>query len=193
MTIDEVLDAVFGVLASPPNAASLGTKEINFQESYGLIVHSVKSAFIPVTSPNDGLLVSRTRAVTPPRSGQVEGGLAYTNIRGLDRVSQPGGVARMFMLHLNPPGTKAAIVKVAGWIYHFSASGAKEAIEDHVIRKAEFDFDTPGGAIVFSGMNLDERFTKLRVLNETSYEPLIVPRICELVRADLQEMQTYIL
>jgi hypothetical protein len=60
MTVDEVLDSVFGVLTSPANAAALGTRDVHFQESYGLVVHSVRSAFVPTTSPNDGLLISRS-------------------------------------------------------------------------------------------------------------------------------------
>ncbi len=192
MRIDDALDQVFEEFAGISNAASLGTREINFQEPYGLVVHLVRSVFIPTTSPNDGILLSRTKSKTPPKSAQVEGGLAYTKISHLERVSQPGGVDRMFMFHLNPPdGTKVGIVKVAGWIYHFTLSRTQEAIETHLITKPEFDFDTPHGAIVFSGLNLDERFTKLRVIREAIYDAAIVSYLYEMTEEDLRGLPVY--
>lgn len=193
MTIDESLDATFSELTSAPNAADLGARDIHFQESYGIVVHSVRSVFIPTTSPNDGIVISRTRAKTPPKSGQVEGGVAYTKIARLDRVRKPSGVDRLFALHLNPPdGTKVALVKVAGWIYHFTVQKTQEAVKEHLVSEPEFDIETPGGAIVVtSDLNFDERFTRLKVIREAVYLPSVVEHLVALVTEDLQRLTTY--
>ncbi len=193
MTIDEALDKAFEVLTSAPNAASLGNKEIGFQEAYGIVVHSLDPVFIPTTSPNDGVLISRTRARTPPKSGQVEGGLAYTNITRLDKVSQPGGVDRLFQIHLLPPdGRKTGVVKAAGWIHHLSASQVRQEVREHLISEPEFDIETPGGAVlVTSDVNFDERFTRLRIVREALYAPGVVSYLVALVQDDLRRLPTY--
>jgi len=193
MTIDEALDTAFSQLTSASNAAGLGSREIQFQEPYGSVVHFLDSVFIPTASPNDGVLISRTRAKTPPKSGQVEGGLAYTNISRLDRVKQAGGVDRLFRIHLLPPdGRKTGVVKVAGWIYHISASQERKYVQEHLVSEPEFDIETPGGAIVVrSDQSFDERFTRLRIVREAVYAHPIVSYVVMLVSDDLRRGPTY--
>lgn len=172
MKADEVLDAVFEHYAAIENAAELGKRNIQFQEEYGDVSHAVKSVFIATTSPNDGIMVSRTTTVTPPLPAQVEGGIAYSNFTNLGGVSGPGGVARLFRLHLNPTeGKRAAIVKVAGWLVHVVSSSESQPIMDHLLKEPKYD------ALV-----------KQRVVSDAEYGPALVTMICDLIEQDLKSL-----
>jgi hypothetical protein len=190
LSITDVIDQTWGLFGRFRKAANLGRKEIGLD--CGAFRVSLDSVFIPTLSGNEGYMVSRVVPLQAVKLGQPERSIAYTNISGLENLRGAQGVRNLFNMHLIPPGgEKVGIVKVYGTLMHCGYQKSPQEITEHQVRKAKYDIEAPLNVIVISGLDLDPRFSKLKILQEATYDPQAPMRCFEIVLDDLKLMPTY--
>ncbi len=190
---DQVLDGVLQAFVAK-DGKPIMDRPVLFTEPRGLVETRVRTYFVPRRGARRGclgrssLLVSRTTTKCPTVMGEVEGGVAYSNLRG----SRPANSHLIGLIreHLNPTvGPKTGIVKAAGQLAH-PESGEPQAITRHRIHDAEFEIDAPYG---FIAMQVDENsfgpvpgLSSIRLVQEAAYDERIVNYIVRLIESDLR-------
>lgn len=187
---DEVIYQTFTLFSKQPNAFDLGQRVVGLEN--GTYPAKTESLFIPSTSPFNGYLISRLEPIQKPKAGQVELGLAYSKIGNLQNARKPGGVERLFQTHLNPPGGEwVGIVKVFGTVMHFGYQMPAKELSNLQVKPAKYQIETPFNVIVVTGLNLDQRFNRLSILEEAVFKENAPQACLELVLNDLKALPTY--
>jgi len=190
LSLKDVIDETFELFGKFQNATAFGKREIGLDcGAFRVILDTV---FIPAQSENEGYMVSRVVPLQEVKSGQPERSIAYTNLGGLENIEWEQGVSNLFNIHLIPPGgEKVGIVKVYGTLMHYGYQKLPQEITEHQVKKAKYNIEAPLNVIVISGLSLDPKFNKLKILQEASYGSQAPMKCFGLVLDDLKAMPTY--
>lgn len=192
-TTSEVIDAVYDCFSDNSEASNLGQREILAKETFGDVHLELQSLFIPSVSGNDGQLISKTKTISKIQIGQVEGGIVYTNVLGIDAVKHNSSALNgMFVYHLNPSdGKKSAVLKMGGLVYHMPLNGTLSRVEEHLIEKPEYGPVSPFKATFISLLGSSDPAMSRKVTKEAVYEYEVVPYIVSFIQIELKKLPSY--
>ena len=187
-TADQVIDLTFQSFLAQENTVSLEDRTVIVQEPFGDCELCVTSAFLS-QSDCEGLLVSKTKLITPPKIGQVERSIAYTpvNTSGFDDDSP----SSLYRYHINPPDDqKCGIIKMGGLIYHHPLQQELVCLEEFQASPPEFEEKSSFNAITGYLISPSNPALHSRVKKDGTYHNQVIEHIMALIYSDVSRMRT---